>query len=101
MNLSKHRLLIGLVLLQTVVIFLLIFKAISMRNGELFARTEADYYKKALEEVSENEDALLDEILEEREELLREYKSTLETARRHRLKIELGAHRAAAAEQLI
>jgi flagellar motor component MotA len=99
MELSKNRILIGLVILQTVFILFLIHKAIAIRNGALFARTEADYYKKALEEISESEEALFDEILQQREELLREYKSTLETARRHGLKIELRPHRATPLEQ--
>lgn len=101
MDFSKHRILIGLIVFQTVVILFLIHKAISIRNGEIFARTEADYYKKALEEVSESEEALLDEILQEREDLLREYKSTLEIARQHRLKIRSSPHRATAPEQLL
>lgn len=99
MDFSKQRILVGLIILQAVVILFLIQKAIAIRNGELFARTEADYYKKALEEVSENEDAFLDEMLQEREGLLREYKSTLEIARRHGVKIRLSPHRAAAIEQ--
>lgn len=101
MDFSKQRILVGLILLQTVVILFLIHKAIAIRNGELFARTEADYYKKALEEVSENDDAFLDEILQEREDLLREYKSTLEIARRHGLKIGLWPRRATAIEQTL
>lgn len=101
MDFSKHRILVGLIIFQAVVILFLIHKAISIRNGELFARTEADYYKKALEEVSENDDAFLDKILQEREDLLREYKSTLEIARRHGLKIGLWPQRATVIEQTL
>lgn len=98
MGVSK-RILVGLILLQTVVILFLIQKAISIRNGELFARTEANYYKKALEEVSESDEALFDGILKERDTLLREYESTLESARQHRLKIKLRLHRATPLKQ--
>jgi hypothetical protein len=100
MGFSKNRILVGFILFQTVVILFLIHKAISIRNGALFARTEANYYKKALEEISESEGALFDEILREREELLREYKSALESARRHGTKIGyVLPHRATAFEQ--
>ncbi len=98
MGVSK-RILVGLILLQAVVILFLIQKAISIRNGALFARTEANYYKKALEEVSESDEALFDGILQERDTLLREYELTLESARQHRLKINLGPHRATPLKQ--
>lgn len=84
---SKKQMFVGLIMIQTVVIFLLIFKAISLQNENLFARTAANYYQQAYEEISESEDFALQSLLDERERLIREYTATREVAGQYGIKL--------------
>lgn len=86
MALSKQQVFVGLIVIQTVVIFLLVYKAISLRNENLSARTAANYYQKAYEESAESEDFALRSILAERERLIREYTVTREIAHEYGIK---------------
>lgn len=59
MALSKQQIFVGLIAIQMVVIFFLIYKAISLRNENISARTVADYYQKAYEEIAEKGDPVI------------------------------------------
>lgn len=84
MSRSKQRVLIGSIVVQTIVILVLIFKIISLRNDALYAQTEAGYYKKAFEE---SEDVALEKLLDEREGLLRDYEAIQEISRSHGIQL--------------
>jgi hypothetical protein len=86
MAFSKQQIFVGLIVVQTVVIFLLIFKAISLQNENLSARTAANYYQQAYEEISESGDFALQSLLDERERLIREYTATSEIANEYGIK---------------
>ncbi|GEM_PF-3387361 len=87
MALSKQQIFVGLIAIQMVVIFFLIYKAISLRNENISARTVADYYQKAYEEIAEKGDPVIRSLLDERQRLVREYTATREIAHEYGIKL--------------
>lgn len=79
----KNRVFVAFIVCQSVIIVALLFKAIALRNDLLFAEGEADYYKKALTEMSEK-DPLIEQMLQERADLLEEYSTTEKMAEEYR-----------------
>lgn len=86
MALSKQQIFVGLIAIQMVVIFFLVYKAVSLRNETLSARAAANYYQKAYEEIAEREDPLIQSLVAERERLSEEYKATRGVARKYGIK---------------
>ena len=90
MGLTKERMLMGFVVVQAVVILFLIHKITSLRNENLSIpslRTAGEYFKKAYEEISDEGDASIRSLLDERESLLRELSVTKEVAREYGIKL--------------
>ncbi|NKE73513.1 hypothetical protein [Candidatus Manganitrophus noduliformans] len=87
MGLTKERMLMGFVVVQAVVILFLIHKTISLRNENPSLRTAGEYFKKAYEEISDEGDASIRSLLDERESLLRELSVTKEVAREYGIKL--------------
>jgi hypothetical protein len=83
---SKQQVFVGLIVVQIVVIFLLVYKTISLRNETLSARTAANYYQKAYAEIAERKDPVLQSLLAERERLTQEYTATREIVHEYGVK---------------
>jgi len=81
MSSTKQRLFIGVIAAQTALIIFLASAAVYFKVKGVGVRAEADSYLRALAELHEDhEEALTQILLYEREELEREYLSTLDVA---------------------